>query len=319
MSPAGQCHESAPLPTRGGAAALAHWQPVLRRNSQALLLLSSECRFLELNVEYEWSVFLFAGFHCTRPCSLVSDNALLSGWFWCCCQGLWWRVRPRSRSLSISTCVCIFVPVWLHFPHCIFLCWWDPHISNDVKHDHDFWFCSTLVSRQQWLSVNAQVFFHFNVTTFCSSLSIRISSHSVAASLTFLYYSVDCGVYFLSNCPLALPLISSFPYLFISGAVLGRGCTSAWYPNGSAGNRCVVLYSSVRMKRHLSLGTRLFLFRTVWLHCLLCHRYGTAELCLHHVLVIAQLVGIGEKKVSLFSSLGCWWGKWNTHPVFQRS
>lgn len=142
VSSAGQCHEPAPLPTRGGAAALAHWQPVLRGNSQAILLLSSDGRFLELNVEYEWNVFLFAGFHCTRPCSLVSDNALLSGWLWCCCQGLWWRVRPRSRSLSISTCVCIFVPVWLHFPQCIFLCWWDPHISNHVSSNSFKWILS---------------------------------------------------------------------------------------------------------------------------------------------------------------------------------
>lgn len=53
MSPAGQCPESADLPTRGGATALACWQPVLRGNSQVIFRCHQAGGFLELNVEYE--------------------------------------------------------------------------------------------------------------------------------------------------------------------------------------------------------------------------------------------------------------------------
>lgn len=74
------------------------------------------------------------------------------------------------------------------------------------------------MSRHQWLSDNDQVFFLLNVTTFCSSLWIRISSHSVAAFFTFLcYYSVDCGICFsVVSCP-PIDFPSSLSFYFRSG------------------------------------------------------------------------------------------------------
>lgn len=73
-------------------------------------------------------------------------------------------------------------------------------MSNMTSSQLSLVYCFTLVSRQQWLSDNDQMFFLFNVTAFCSSLSIRISSHSVAAFFIFLhYYSVDCGICFLCS------------------------------------------------------------------------------------------------------------------------
>lgn len=59
MPPASQCFESADLPTRGGAAALACRQPVLRGNSQVIFYCHQAGGFLELNVEHEWRAVWF--------------------------------------------------------------------------------------------------------------------------------------------------------------------------------------------------------------------------------------------------------------------
>lgn len=122
--------------------------------------------------------------------------------------------------------------------------------------------------------IATMMFFLFNLITFylVAGMTVRISSHSVTVflSISFCYFSLQTVLFFSGNL-CALPPISPFNLFFLfSGAVLGRRCTSGWYSNSSPGNRCVVLYSSVRMNPHLSLGTYLILhcfFWLYWLHC----------------------------------------------------
>lgn len=140
------------------------------------------------------------------------------------------------------------------------------------------------------------VFFLFSLITFSlvAGVTVRISSHSVAVFLSLWLYYFSLQAFSLVFCVFPCPPTNfpSFISLSFSGAVPGQRRASGWCSHSSPGNRCVVLHIPVRTKPHPS---PVFLTCLCWLRCLLCHSYGTADLCLHHALVIAQLVGIRWK------------------------
>lgn len=162
VSLAGEPHGTAGLPVRGGAAALVHWQSVLRRVTQVIkmyLICCTHCthRIVSLMLS-RTSVLLtcrrtkffanseadkkhciinflhstFPGFLSIRPSLVVSDNVTLSAGFRCGCQGWCWRARRRPTSLCTNTSVCDSVPVWQCFLLCTFLCWWGKYAHTNT-------------------------------------------------------------------------------------------------------------------------------------------------------------------------------------------
>lgn len=161
----------------------------------------------------------------------------------------------------------------------------------------------------------------------CSRASCHLKLCLLSLSFTLCRW-ISWYLELLANC-FFFPSSSS---PVIPGALFGHCYTTSRHSNSPAGSRRVVFYSTVRVHLHQSDLLKktknqnricisvnctpffytvshcqiffiyfIFIYILFYIFCaahifIPAHRYGTAELCFHHVLLIAQLVGEDQSK-----------------------